>query len=142
MLHGIMSAMSQKPVPDLDQLDADSLRALAQQLMGALQSTQQQVQRLSQDNLYKETRIRQLTHEIAVLRRYRYGKKSERLPGEQGSLLDDAVDADLAVIEQELVQLGGTLPEDKPTAQPKRQVLPPELPRTDIHHEPHDTTCP
>ncbi|WP_415834825.1 IS66 family transposase zinc-finger binding domain-containing protein, partial [Kerstersia similis] len=141
--------MTQLPVPDLDQLDADTLRGLMRQMMGeltqrdiALQETQQQVERLSQDNLYKETRIRQLTHEIAILRRYRYGKKSERLPGEQGSLLDDAVDADLAAIEQELVQLGGTLPEDKPLAQPKRQALPPELPRTEIHHEPHGTTCP
>lgn len=133
MLHGIISVMSELPVPDLDQLDANTLRVLMRQMMG-------EVERLSQDNLYKQTRIRQLTYEIAILKRYRFGKKSERLPGEQGSLLDDTVDADLAAIEQELVQLGGPLPEDKP-AQPKRQALPPELPRTEIHHEPRDTTC-
>lgn len=148
MLHGIIHAMSQKPAPDLDQLDADTLRVLMRQMMGeltqrdaALQETRSQVERLSQDNLHKETRIRQLTHEIAILKRYRYGKKSERLPGEQGSLLDDAVDADLAAIEQELVQLGGTLPEDKPVAQPKRQMLSPDLPRTEVHHEPESTAC-
>lgn len=134
MLHGIISAMSQLPVPDLTQLDNAALQALVQQLTG-------QVERLSQDNLYKETRIGQLTHELAILKRYRYGKKSERLAGEQGSLLDDAVDADLAAIEQELLQLSSTRPSAPTATAPKRQALPPALPRTEIRHEPDNTTC-
>ena len=42
-----------------------------------------------------------------MLRRYRFGKKSEQLGGEQGLLLEDAVDADIAAIEQALINLGG-----------------------------------
>lgn len=60
--------MSLKSVPNLDQLDADALRALAAELMGKLEQQ-------TQDIHFKDTHIRKLTHEIAVLRRYRFGKK-------------------------------------------------------------------
>ncbi len=129
-----MAAMPLKTAPNLDQLDADALRALAAELMGKVEQQAQTIH-------FKDTHIRKLTHEIAVLRRYRFGKKSEQLGGEQGLLLEDAVDADIAAIEQELINLGGPQPEPKTVAQPKRQALPPELPRIQVHHEPHSTTC-
>lgn len=135
-------------VPNLDQLDATALRVLARHLMGELQArdqvlhqTRTVVQRQAHDIQYKETHIRQLTHEIAILRRYRFGKKSEQLGGVQGLLLEDAVDADIAAIEQELIGLGGPKPAERAVAQPKRQVLPPELPRIEVRHEPDSTTC-
>src|SRR5690606_9744315 len=129
-----MAAMSLKPAANLDQLDADALRALAADLMS-------KVEQQAQDLHFKDTHIRKLTHEIAVLRRYRFGKKSERLGGEQGLLLDDAVAADIAAIEQELINLGGAQSEQKTVSHPKRQALPPELPRIQVRHEPHSTTC-
>ncbi|TCU98950.1 transposase [Paracandidimonas soli] len=137
-----MEIMSVKSVAHPDQLDADALRALAQQLMGELDETRQVVAKQAHDIHFKGTHIRKLTHEIAVLRRYRFGKKSEQLGGEQGLLLEDAVDADIAAIAQELINLGGPQPKQKTVSQPKRQALPPELPRVQIHHEPHSTTCP
>ncbi|SHI12343.1 IS66 family transposase zinc-finger binding domain-containing protein [Pollutimonas bauzanensis] len=136
-----MAVMSVKSVPNLDQLDANALRALARQLMGELDETRQVVATQAHDIQFKEIHIRKLTHEIAVLRRYRFGKKSEQLGGEQGLLLEDAVDADIAAIEQELINLGGQPPGQKAVSQPTRQVLPPELPRIQVRHEPHCTTC-
>lgn len=50
----------------------------------------------------KDFKITALTHELAYLKRIRYGKASEVPTGEQRSLFEDAVDMDLAVIEQEL----------------------------------------
>src|SRR5690606_12869056 len=138
---GIMTAMSVKSAPNLDQLDANALRAYARQLMGELDQTRQVVAKQAHDIHFKETHIRKLTHEIAVLRRYRFGKKSEQLSGEQGLLLEDAVEADIAAIEQELIDLGGQPTEQKTESQPKRQALPPELPRIQVRHEPHSTTC-
>jgi hypothetical protein len=132
--------MSVKSIPNLEQLDANALRALARQLMGELDETRQVVAKQAHDIHFKETHIRSLTHEIAVLRRYRFGKKSEQLGGEQGLLLEDAVDADIAAVEQELINLGGQPPAQKAVFQPKRQVLPPELPRIQVHHEPHSST--
>ncbi len=133
--------MSLKSASNLDQLDADALRALAEQLMGELAETRQMVARQAHDLHFKETHIRKLTHEIAVLRRYRFGKKSEQFGGEQGLLLEDAVDADIAAIEQELMNLSGQPPAQKAVSQPKRQALPPELPRILVRHEPHSTAC-
>jgi transposase len=141
--------MTRNAVAALNELDAEALRALAAQLMGELeqqdqmlQQARQAVTRQAQDIHFKDTHIRKLTHEIAVLRRYRFGKKSEQIGGEQGLLLEDAVDADIAAIEQELIGLGGQPPERKVVSQPKRQALPPELPRIQVRHEPHSTTCP
>ncbi|NYT58342.1 hypothetical protein H0A65_05320 [Alcaligenaceae bacterium] len=116
-----MASMSLKSAPNLDQLDANALRALARQLMGELDETRQVVAKHAHDIHFKETHIRKLTHEIAVLRRYRFGKKSEQLGGEQGLLLEDAVDADIAAIEQELINLGGQPPAQKPASPPKRR---------------------
>jgi len=99
------------------------------------------VARQAQDLHLKDTLNRKLTHEIAMLRRYRFGKKGEQLGGEQGLLLEDAVDADIAAIEQELIDLGGQPPEQTVVSHPKRRALPPELPRIQVRHEPHSTTC-
>ncbi|NLC34965.1 MAG: hypothetical protein GX772_00705, partial [Alcaligenaceae bacterium] len=44
-----MAAMSVKSVAHLDQLDADALRALAQQLMGELDETRQVVAKQAHD---------------------------------------------------------------------------------------------
>lgn len=140
--------MSETSAPNLDQLDAHALRALARRLMGELEQRDQTlsetltvVERQVHDLRSKETHIQRLTHEIALLRRYRFGKKSEQLAGVQGLLLEDEVDADIAAIEQELIDLGGGTPVERARAQPKRQVLPPELPRIVIRHEPETTTC-
>ena len=54
---------------------------------------------------YRQTRIEQLSHEISLLKRQQFGRRSEQLSSEQMSQLDEAVDADLAVIELELEQL-------------------------------------
>src|SRR3546814_6406217 len=132
-----MSAMSLKSAPILEQLDANALRALARQLMGELDETRQLVVKQTHDIQFKDIHIRKLTHEIAVLRRYRFGKKSEQLGGEQGLLLEDAVDADIAATEKELITLGGQPPAQKTVVERKRQALPRELPRTSVRHEPH-----
>lgn len=55
------------------------------------------------------------------------------------NLLDEAIDGDLAAIEMEFEQFEPTL--ERQREQPKRTPLPPQLPRTDIHHEPDSTTC-
>lgn len=82
-----------------------------------------------------------LTHEIAQLKRFKFAKRSEQLNPYQTSLLDDVIDADIAAIEAELETLQ---PAPAPTVarqKPKRTALPPEFPRTPIHHEPDNTHC-
>lgn len=119
---------------DLNDLSPEQLRTLAAELIA-------QVGEKDRELRYRQTRIDQLTHEISILKRLKFGKRSEQLNAEQASLLDETIDADLAAIETELEQLQSDTPEQKQRQQPKRAPLPPQLPRTDIHHEPDDVTC-
>lgn len=144
------------PLPsNLEHLDARALRALLiereQQLAQTHQRLAEHEKVLAQketllaskdhDILFKQATITQLTHEIAVLRRFRFGKKSEQVSGVQGNLLEEAVSADIAAIEEELKQLSSAPKITEPREQPKRMALPAQLPRIEIHHEPDSTTC-
>ena len=131
----------------LEDLSAQQLRALANGLIAEIAGRDQQIAAHEQaiaskdrEIVYRQAKIDQLTHEIAVLKRHQFGKRSEQLGSDQASLLDEAIDADLAAIEQELEQLVPSPQADAPR-QPKRAALPPELPRVEHRHEPDSTTC-
>ena len=81
----------------------------------------------------KDCKITALTHELAYLKRIRYGKVSEALSGEQRSLFDETVDADFAAIEEELEDQA---PAKRPRKRAGRQALPLALPRIEHRHEP------
>lgn len=49
-----------------------------------------------------ETVNEQIAHEIAILKRHKFAKSSEQLSPDQGSLLDDLLNADIAAVEAEL----------------------------------------
>ena len=128
--------------PDaLTAMDAAGLRALTQELLAALAAKDQELQRRTGELTTKQAHIDKLTLEIALLRRFRFGRRAEQLPaGVQPSLLDDDADADLQEIEGELKALApATSAVSK--AQPKRQALPAALPRVDVRHEPHAANC-
>ena len=90
---------------------------------------------------FKDARIAQLTHEMAVLKRWKFAARSEKLGAEQQSLLDEAIDADLVAIEQEIEQLAAQSKADAIPNKPRRMPLPANLPRIEVRHEPESTTC-
>ncbi len=120
----------------LDSLDADQLRALIGQLLD-------RGDRDAHEIVWRDTKIDKLTFEIAQLKRLQYGKKSEQLGTEQRALFDEAVDGDIAAIEEQIAALQASLPpkagEHKQT--PRRTALPARLPRVERHHEPDNTNC-
>lgn len=118
----------------LQGMNADQLRALAMELMSEVRARDSELR-------LKDTRIAQLTHEMAVLKRWKFAARSEKLPAEQQSLLDEAIDADLIAIEHELEQLASQPKDESPPNKPRRAPLPPNLPRVEIRHEPTSTTC-
>ena len=117
-----------------DHLTPEQLRALAAQLTERVASLDQQVQ-------YHRTRNEQLAHEIAILKRHKFARRSEQLSPDQISLLDDLLDTDIAAIEAELKALNPVPAPAEPRQQPKRAALPAQFPRTLIHHEPDSTQC-
>jgi len=128
--------------PDLSQLDPGQLRTLTASLLSQLAERDAHVERVEHRNRYLETVNEKLSHEMALLKRHRFGKHSEQLGVLQRSLLDDIIDADIGAIEMALeVAMAEPAPPAKPKQQPRRTVLPPELPRTLIHHEPDTTAC-
>ncbi len=134
--------------PDLSQLSAQQLRALAGHLLAesqqkdeAIKLIQQQNQQYRQENQKYKLLNEQYKHELAILKRHRFARKSEVLNQQQRSLLDDLVEEDLAGIEEELQRQTPGPSESKAKQVPKRKPLPPELPRTRIEHEPEHTVC-
>ncbi|MEG1112452.1 MAG: IS66 family transposase [Hafnia sp.] len=123
--------------PNLDQMTPEQLRGLAEQamqLLSQVDSMSQKIQRL-------ETVNEQLAHEIAILKRHKFAKRSEQLSPDQGSLLDNLLDTDIAAIEAELKVANPPAAPSEPRNKPKRAPLPPQFPRTVIRHEPENTQC-
>ena len=112
---------------DLSLLDAEQLRVL-------LAHSQREVAAM-------KLLVEKMTHEMAVLKRLKFAAKSEAYSPEQRSLLEEAIDADIAAIEGELDKAKGKPAASDDKQQPKRQPLPANLPRREIHHEPESTTC-
>ncbi|KUJ92348.1 MAG: tnpC4 [Pseudomonas sp. 63_8] len=128
-------------LPNLDQLTPEQLRALAAQLMQRVESLDQKVETMGKKIHRDQTLIEKLTHEIAQLKRFKFAKRSEQLSPDQVSLLDDLIDTDIAAIEAELEALKPARASTEVRQKPKRTALPPQLPRTLIHHEPDNSHC-
>ena len=94
--------------------------------------------RLTAEVKHKQALIDKLTHENALLKRMKFAAQSERFDAEQFSLLDDAVAEDVqSNADTPVAQASG----HSFRAQPKRQLLPPQLPRREVLHEPESTVC-
>jgi transposase len=116
------------PLPtNFDHLEADALRQLLIEQEREL--------------VWRQSKIERLTHELALYKRQRYGVRAERLSAEQARLFEETTDADLAAMSEELEQLQPDHQASAPKGQARRKALPPELPRTEICHEPESTTC-
>ena len=125
----------------IDTLDPTQLRQALHSLMAEVAVKDELIERHQRESAFKQAIIDKLTHEMAVLKRLKFAAKSEAFNAEQNSLIEEAIDADLAALAKELESLRREkkTPEDK--QQPKREKLPANLPRREIHHEPESTTC-
>lgn len=118
----------------LHQLDAPQLREMVRSLMGTVAAKDREI-------AFKQATIDKITHEMAVLKRLKFAARSEAFNAEQKSLLEETIDADLAALQAELDKVRPDAPSKSEKQQPKREKLPPHLPRREIHHEPQNTTC-
>ena len=126
----------------LDGLDARQLREVVRCLVDEVAARDVEIDRRDREIAFKQATIDKLTHEMAVLKRLKFAARSEAFNVEQRSLLEEAIDADLEALARELDQLvpaGERQADDK--RRPRRQPLPPSLPRRETRHEPERTTC-
>jgi transposase len=116
-------------------IDADTIDALNEPQLRELAA------RLLTEVRHKQATIDKLTHEMAVLKRLKFAARSESFSGEQKSLLEEAIDADLEALARELEREQSVAATATQKEQPKRQPLPAHLPRREIRHEPVSTVC-
>ena len=116
--------------------DLHAARTLIASLQGELAQRDALLVRKDHEIQFKQTLIDKFTQELAVYERLQYGKKSEQFQGEQGKLLLETIDTDMAAIELELAALRkpATTP-DPDMHVPRRAQLPANLPRVDTDAE-------
>lgn len=146
-----------KFLAELDQLNLDpaTKTQVTEMIQSLLEQRQQDAEQLhAQDAALqaKDTEIKQkdfkiqaLTHELAHIRRIRYGVKNESLAPLQRDVFEETWNTDQAAIEAEIEQLADEQPQstaDKPQ-RPRagRQALPDHLPRIEHRHEPESCQC-
>ena len=155
----MLSMRDLKP-QDLQGLSPDTVATLAAQMLEhirqqaselqskghELQLQQKLLQRKDRDIAWRDAKIEKITFELARLKRWKFGAKSEAMTADQRQMFQDTLLEDEADLEAQLAALQAALPETQPkpkapARRPRRQALPDHLRRVEHHHEPEDTTC-
>ena len=149
----MLSMRDLKP-QDLHGLTPDAVTALAAQMLEHIGSQarqldlkDQQIQRQTRDIAWRDAKLEKVNFELARLKRWKFGAKSEAMTAEQRRLFEDTLAEDEASLRAQLAALQAGLPETPkvpkaPRAKPRRQPLPEHLERVEHRHEPEDTACP
>jgi transposase len=133
--------------PQLDSLDPQQMRQALLRLVSEMAAKDELLARERREVAFKQALIDKLTHELATLRRLKYAVTSEKfcagISAEQRSLIEETLDSDIAQLAAELDQADADAQgkKEKTKQTPKREPLPPHLPRRDVHHELEDTAC-
>jgi transposase len=155
----MLSVRDLKP-QDLQGLSPDTVTALAAQMLEhirhqaselqsrghELERQQRLLQRKDRDIAWRDAKIEKITFELARLKRWKYGAKSEAMTAEQRQMFQDTLLEDEADLEAQLAALQAACPKTQPkpkapARRPRRQALPDHLRRVEHHHEPEDTAC-
>jgi transposase len=149
----MLSMRDLKP-QDLHCLTPETVTALAAQMLEHIASLarqldlkDQQIQRQTRDIAWRDAKLEKVNFELARLKRWKFGAKSEAMTAEQRRLFEDTLAEDEASLRAQLAALQAGLPETPkvpkaPRAKPRRQPLPEHLERVEHRHEPEDTACP
>jgi transposase len=125
------------------QIDMAQLPLQAAALITRLQ---QQVQSQAREIALAHAKLEKVNFELARLKRWKFGAKTEAMTAQQRALFQDTLAEDEASLQAQLAELQRVLPETPkipkaPPRRPRRQALPEHLERVEHRHEPQDTTC-
>ena len=139
---------------DLRGLSPDALAAAAEQVLAHISEQSKHISEQSkridaqaQAIKWRDAKIESITFQLARLKAWKFGAKTEAMNAEQRALFEETCAADQASLEAQLAALqpatvGSTAPDQQTRRQPKREALPAHLPRVDQRVEPEDTNCP
>ena len=143
-----MLSMRELKARDLHGLTTEAVTALAAQMIEHIAQQDLQIQRQARDISWRDAKIEKINFELARLKRWKFGAKTEAMNAEQRQMFQDTLLEDEASLEAQLAELRAALPETPsapktpPPRQPRRQALPEHLERVEHRHEPEDTACP
>jgi len=125
------------------QAKATELQAKATEL----QAKAAEIERKDREIAWRDAKLEKVNFELARLKRWKFGAKTEAMTADQRRLFEDTLAEDEASLRAQLAALQAGLPETPkppkaPRAKPRRQPLPEHLERVEHRHEPEDTTCP
>lgn len=127
-----------------DRIDMGHLPA---QVAALITRLQRQVQAQAREIAWAHAKLEKVNFELARLKRWKFGAKTEAMTAQQRALFQDTLAEDEASLRARLAELQRGLSEapktpKAPRAKPRRQALPEHLERVEHRHEPTDTTCP
>jgi transposase len=135
-------------VQNLRGLSPDALAAAAELMLQHIAEQSKCIQSQAQAIKFKDAKIESITFELARLKAWKFGAKTEAMNAQQRALFEETCAADQASLEAQLAALqqstavGSNAPQQQERRQPKREALPAHLPRVDQRIEPEDTNCP
>ena len=125
---------------DPEGLPPEAIAALAQQMLQRLRCQDSELR-------FKDAKIEKITFQLARLKAWKFGAKTEAMSAEQRRLFEETCVEDEASLQAQLDQVRGAAAppagagnEGKP--KPRRSPLPEHLRREEHHHEPANTDCP
>jgi transposase len=144
---------------DLKALSPAELTELASQMLAHIgeqtkhiDAQAKKIDSQAQGIKWRDAKIESVMFQLAKLKAWRFGAKTEAMNAEQREIFEETFAADHASLEAQLAALQGSTPngttpgagapEDKKRRSPKREALPEHLPRVDQRIEPEDTNCP
>jgi transposase len=159
MLHNIcMLDVQALKVQDLVGLSPQEMAQVAQQMLAHIDEQgrhideqRKRIDSQAQAIKWRDAKIESITFQLARLKAWKFGAKTERMNAEQRDIFEETLAADQASLEAQLAALQGAAngntpgagtAEKQPRRQPKREPLPDHLPRVDQRIEPEDTRCP
>ena len=146
LLHHWPHARASGTAPiDEAQLPSDVV-ALLQHMRLQIESQDRELERKRGEIAWRDARLNKLNLELARLKRWKFGAKTEAMTAQQRALFAETLAEDEASLQAQLAALKSKLPgvpvvpKDAPR-RPRRQALPEHLQRVEHRHELADTTC-
>jgi transposase len=156
-----MLGMRDLKAQDLHGLSSEAVTALAAQMLDhigqqarelerkqqLIEVKQALIERKDRDIAWRDAKIEKINFELARLKRWKFGARTEVMNAQQRQMFQDTLLEDEASLQAQLAELRAALPETPSTPKttprrPRREKLPEHLERVEHRHEPEDTTCP
>jgi transposase len=132
---------------DLKGLSASAIAEVSVRMLEHMAAQARTIEQHEKTIKFKDAKLEKVTFELARLKAWKFGAKTEAMSAEQRRMFEETLAEDEASLQAQLQQLQAKLPAQPETEaqnrrKPRRQALPEHLRRVEYHHEPEDTTCP